>query len=223
MNALAISDARCRDAAMKMYMNTPLTKNCKFFIEGSERANDTFWNSDKTNPQRDIIVIKFLENDSCGKFIYQKRPINIIRELQNLTNFEDVVKLAENCFSEKQTLFSRLVQLINFFYDEEDGGEISIESLKSMLVFFSSIKSNFNIPSMTLNEDGTFQVNWRKNNLNLITLRFRSENFVDYLIFESSQYTEKPIVSNGNMNLFDFIDRIKNLNLAYLIENKLND
>jgi hypothetical protein len=214
MTSLTVFDARSCEAAIAMYINTPSTKDCKFFIEG---VNDTFLNNNKVESKSDIVIVKFLEDNNWGNFT------SFPDRIKNLTSIKDILKLAENCFSKKQTLFNRLVQLINFFYDEEDGGEVSIESLKSMLVFFSSIKSNFNIPSMTLNEDGTFQVNWRKNNLNLITLKFRNENFVDYLIFESSQYTEKPIVSNGNMNLFDFIDRIKSLNLAYLIENKLND
>ena len=209
MNALAISDARYFAATKIMYCNTPSTKNCQFVIQG---VNDTFLNSNKKESQSDIVIVKVLENNNWGCF--KSFPDRI----KTLTNIEDVVKLAKNCFSEKQTLFNRLVQLIHFFYDEEDEGEISIESLKSMLIFFSSIKPDFNTPSMTLNENGYFEVDWRKSNFELITLRFREENNVDYLVFKPSQYTEKPIILNNSINLFDSIELIKDLKLMHLIK-----
>jgi hypothetical protein len=164
--------------------------------------------------------ITVLDSYKTDIVIHQKKQNQLnLDALEKANNIDAVLKIAKTFFSEKQSLYHRLENLIGF-YDEEDS-EISIESLKSMLVFFSA-KSKFSSPSMTLNEDGTFQINWRKDNLNLITLRFRSENFVDFLIFKSSQYTEKPIVSNGNTTVFDFIEEIKKLNLTYLVESKLN-
>jgi hypothetical protein len=128
MNALAISDARCRDAAMKMYRNTPSTKNCKFFIDGSERTNDTFLNSNKIESQSDIVIVKVLENNNWGSFT------SFLDKIKTLTNIEDILKLSKIKFSNKQELINRVTQLIDL-YDEEDIN-ISINSLKSIFIFF---------------------------------------------------------------------------------------
>jgi hypothetical protein len=134
-----------------------------------------------------------------------------------LVDVAEVVKIAEKYFyAKKQGLVKRLNELLTL-YDESEDDDISVESLKSMLIFLSSI-GDFTMPTMTLNETGTFQINWRKSNSNLMTLRFKNNGFVDYAIFQPSQHIEKPIIINGNMNLFDFIDYIKNLNLMTLIK-----
>jgi hypothetical protein len=177
-------------------------------------------NSEKSIKEYHSLLVKKSSHVYYQAAYHAKISDKIIIELTALTNFENILALVKKYFSKKEWLIKRLVQLAEFYYEDkdEDDLDISIESLKSMIIFFIFMTDNLIPPTMTLNEDGTFQVNWRKNNLNLITLMFESENFVDYLILEPSQYTEKPIISNGSMTLFDFIERIKKLNLTYLIE-----
>ncbi len=142
---------------------------------------------------------------------------NIVEKLENLTNIEDILVFSKETFvGKKQPLVNRLIKLLDLH--DADDSEISIESLKSMLAFLIAIAINFKIPSMTLNENGIFHLNWRKDNFNLITLRFKKESSLDYVIFRPSQHIKKPIILKGCMNLFDFTQYLKRLNL-HLLEN----
>ncbi len=111
--------------------------------------------------------------------------------------------------SDKQYLFVRIKELGEMF-DEDEDSQISVDSLKSMLIFLFSL-NEFARPRLTLNENGTFQAGWRKNNNILITLRFKEDEFLDYVIFRPSNHIKKPIIFNGNMNIFDFKDNLRNL------------
>ena len=177
------------------------------------------------NTKVEILILPFTDeaNDTLSDYPYQQgQSSRIIKELEGLTNFEDILVLSSKyIFSEKQVLVNRLRELFEL-YDDDDT-DISIESLKTLLVFFSSIATDFNIPIMTLNENGIFQVSWRKSNSNLITLRFKNENLVDYVIFRPSHHIKKAIILNGSMNLFDCLEYIKDLNFMELIKGKIND
>lgn len=160
----------------------------------------------------------FVQNTNKSElFIHQRHPAKIKLELKSLVDLAEVVKIAEKYFhAKKQGLVKRLNELLTL-YDESEDDDISVESLKSMLIFLSSI-GDFTMPTMTLNETGTFQINWRKSNSNLMTLRFKNNGFVDYAIFQPSQHIENTVIINGNMNLFDFIDHINDFNLMTLIK-----
>ena len=81
-----------------------------------------------------------------------------------------------------------------YFYPKVTASEFSeVDNLRKKMEDISS-----------LNENGTFQTNWKKDNFNFITLRFKEKESVDYLIFKSSRYIKKPVILNGNMNIFDF-------------------
>jgi hypothetical protein len=208
MNALAIPDTSCFTATKIMYRNTPSTKNCQFVIQD---VNDTFLNN-KTESQSDIVIVKVLENNNWGSFT------SFSDRIKTLTSIEDILKLSKKQFSNKEELIKRVNQLIDL-YDEDDIN-ISINSLKSLFIFFAILNSNFRSPSITLNENGTFQINWKKDSINFITLRFRDLHFADYLVFKPSDYLEKPIILNGSMSLFDFVKYIKDLKLIYLIKDE---
>jgi hypothetical protein len=186
----------------------------------SDRLGTLFISS---SSKKNEILNVFKKNKLDNIEDQKKQNLLSLEDLKKSKNLDDVLKLAKTFFSERKHLSNRLEQLISFYNEEEEEeeGEISVESLKSMLVFFSE-KVKFNSPSITLSEDGIFQVNWRKDNLNLITLRFKNENSADFLIFESSQYTDKPEISNGSKTVFKLVEDIKKLNLNYLIEDKFN-
>ncbi len=158
--------------------------------------------------------VVYLEDTNPTLLLKEPKNKKTVEELKSLTNIEDLLVFSKKTFLGKQQLVNRLIELLDL-YDADDG-EISIESLKSMFTFLIVIAIDFNVPSMTLNEDGLFHLDWRKDNFNLITLRFKEENYLDYVIFRPSQHIKKPIILNGNMNLFDFIQYLKELNLHLL-------
>lgn len=144
---------------------------------------------------------------------YPKSELKHFRnELEKISSLNDVLVLSEPFFSNsKFYLFERIRDLFDLF-DEDEDSKISIDSLKSMLTFLFLI-DNFIKPRITLNENGTFQTNWKKDNFNLITLRFKEVESSDYVIFKSSKYSKKPIILNGNMSIFDFRDYLIDLGL----------
>jgi len=130
---------------------------------------------------------------------------NLRKKMEDISSLNEILLLSKSFFpNSKYYLFERIKDLSELF-DEDEGCQISVDSLKSMLVFLFLIKG-FAKPVLTLNENGTFQTNWKKDNFNFITLRFKEKESVDYLIFKSSRYIKKPVILNGNMNIFDFGD-----------------
>ncbi|QTA80672.1 Uncharacterized protein dnl_29830 [Desulfonema limicola] len=143
---------------------------------------------------------------------------NLRRNLENILSLDDIVGVSKSFFqNSKYYLFDRIKQLFDLF--DEEANKISITSLKSML-FFLILVNNFIKPTITLNENGTFQVTWKKDNFNLVTLRFKDDDFLDYVIFCPSKHVKKPIILNGNMNLFDFKDYLIKIGLYFQISER---
>ncbi len=142
----------------------------------------------------------------------EKDKSDVADILKKLHTIDELLSFCKENFADKtQNLSNRLVELLEL-HDENDN-PISVGSLKSMLAFLLLMPVGFKSPRMTLNENGTFQLNWRRDNFNLITLRFKDDHALDYVIFKPSQYCKKHIILNGYMNLFDFAEYLKNLNL----------
>ena len=134
------------------------------------------------------------------------------KKLKEVLLLNEVVVLSQSFFSDsKYYLFDRIKELFNV-YDEDEESQISVDSLKSMLTFLFLI-NRFVKPKLTLNESGTFQLSWKKDNFNLVTLRFKEEESLDYVIFRTSKHVKKPIILNGNMNIFDFKDYLIDIGL----------
>jgi len=142
-------------------------------------------------------------------------------KLKNVMNLNEALTLAESFFSDAQYLFKRIKELSDMF-DEEEDSPISIDSLKSMLTFLFLINEFFK-PILTLNESGMFHTSWKKDNNNLITLRFKEEESLDYVIFRDSRHGKKPIILNGNMNIFDFKEYLVKLYLYFEISKGKNN
>ncbi|NOQ93441.1 MAG: hypothetical protein GQ547_02265 [Methylophaga sp.] len=217
MTSLAIADAGCFEASVVMMKMADKNKDYHFSSVNNhlifEGRCDVFSlpfavANNISSPDQDEL------NDGEQNYISDKH--RFIKELENLKHLEGILNFPKNYFFENnQRIVKRLNTLINA-YDENIGA--SLESLKSMLIFLITLKINFKHPVITLNENGTFQINWKQNNLNLVTLRFKENNSVDYVIFKPSQYTKNPIVLNGNMNIFDFIEQSHGLGIVYLIQ-----
>jgi len=149
------------------------------------------------------------ENKNRKKNQYEK----FIFQLDSLLGFDDIIVFLEKRVSSNKIYLSQRIKELKELCDSEQDCDISLDSLKSMLLFIFVVK-NFSKPSLTMNESGYFQLSWRKNINNLITLRFKNEYFLDYVIFKSSRYFEKRLILNGSMNILDFIDYINALKLT---------
>jgi len=153
---------------------------------------------------------------SNPSYIYFKKDEselkNFRKTLEGVLLLNEVLVLSKSFFSDsKYYLFDRIKELFDL-YDEDEDGQISVDSLKSMLTFLFLI-NKFVKPKLTLNESGTFQIGWKKDNFNLVTLRFKEEESLDYVIFRSSRHVKKPVIFNGNMNIFDFKDFLTDMGL----------
>lgn len=133
----------------------------------------------------------------------------VINDLAKLSDIEASLTYFRNAWSGEKQLVERIIrrvtELQDLYYADyvDEESQVSIDSLKSMLMFLLML-DDFNYPVIALSEDGLFHVSWRKDNANLMTLRFKEGNFLDYVIFRPSQHVKKPIILNGSMNLFDF-------------------
>jgi hypothetical protein len=133
----------------------------------------------------------------------------VINDLAKLSDIEASLTYFRNAWSGEKQLVERIIrrvtELQDLYYADyvDEESQVSIDSLKAMLMFLLML-DDFNYPVIALSEDGLFHVSWRKDNANLMTLRFKEGNFLDYVIFRPSQHVKKPIILNGSMNLFDF-------------------
>jgi hypothetical protein len=148
----------------------------------------------------------------------------VINHLTGLSDVEAILTCFQNAWGRDKQLVERIVrrvtELQNLYYADEES-QVSMASLKSMLVFLL-ILNDFDYPVIALNEEGLFHLSWRQDHTNLMTLRFKAGNFLDYVIFRPSQYMKKPIILNGRMNLFDFESYLHQLSLhIHLLRNHL--
>lgn len=123
--------------------------------------------------------------------------------LSGKTDFFEIIEFSESEFSEAKAFVFQRLKSLNIMTDPDKDEKMSLESLKGLLVFLHSIE-NFRKPVITLNDLGYFQLNWKKDRNNLLTVNFKENYYLNYVIFMPSHYTSKRIILNGSMNIFDF-------------------
>jgi hypothetical protein len=143
-------------------------------------------------------------DDIVDLFPKPRKMPTVEHPLVQLHELNELLAFSQEIFTGQQQYLAQAVQELCRSDSEEGETTILPDSLKSMLLFLLKL-GNFKKPtSIELNENGTFQLRWKQDDSNLATLRFQKSNRVDYVIFLPSQHEERPIVLNGNMNLFDF-------------------
>jgi hypothetical protein len=144
--------------------------------------------------------------------VQEKKSISI-DEINQLSTFDEIVKYGINAIELKgDYLFNRIYELKELC-DEEEDCDLSLESLKSMFLFIGTIANISKPSSITVSESGLFYLEWEKDRNNSITMRFKKDYFLDYVIFRPSSHTSKRIILNGSMNTMDFIDYLNSLNI----------
>ncbi|MFM7405248.1 MAG: hypothetical protein ACKO3K_00890 [Cuspidothrix sp.] len=142
-----------------------------------------------------------------------KKKLIKICELEKLSTFREIVDYGFDTIRLKDDYFFNRIHELKELCDEEEDCDLSLESLKSMFLFIGTIANVSKPSSITVSESGLFYLEWEKDRNNSITMRFKKDYFLDYVIFRPSSHTSKRIILNGSMNTMDFIDYLNNLNI----------
>ncbi len=146
--------------------------------------------------------------------LFSRQPVkstesinDILQQLEYSDSVNKSVSLFQKSVSRQQSyMVEHIKTLLAMSDDDDEKIDFSVGSLNSMLLFLIKL-GNFRKPtSIELNENGTFQLRWKQDDSHLVTLRFQKNNRVDYVMFLPSKHEKRPIVLNGNINLFDFED-----------------
>lgn len=139
-----------------------------------------------------------------------------IELLEKYSTFEGLSGHLFNKIKKHQDIITnRLIYLFQTYSEENNDIEISIKSLRSLLFFLYEIE-DYAIPSITVNDLGQFNVRWKKDGSNLLSLRFKEKYELDYVIFKPSHFTEKRIILNGSMNLLDFVEYLQEIKVTFI-------
>ncbi|MBP0021918.1 MAG: hypothetical protein J7647_30725 [Cyanobacteria bacterium SBLK] len=132
--------------------------------------------------------------------------------LDNLFIFEEILNYSLNFVKLKDDYFSQRIRKLKELCDLEDDYDLSLRSLKTLCLFLGSLENISKPNSLTVSEDGLFYMRWKKDKENGLTVRFKENYFVDYVIFQPSLYINKRIILNNSMyvlDLIDYLDRLK--------------
>ncbi len=193
----------------------------------SEKREKFSYLLDKTNP-----ILKFKE-EKLGNLsyvqpnnpplLYQEYKSDNIEKPKNksikkddidkLSTFEEIFKYGINAIKLKNDYFFNRIRELKELCDSEEDYDVSLESLKTMFLFVEAVGSISKPSSLTVSESGLFYLEWKQDRNNSLTLRFKKDYFLDYVIFKPSSHTSKRIIFNGSMYVLDLIDYLNALNI----------
>ena len=167
--------------------------------------NNKFTFSDSEYGTQNVSHLGVLKN--------QSKPVN--RDiLDNLLTFEEILNYGLDFVALKDNYFSKRICELKELCDLEEDYDLSLESLKALLLFIGSLE-NISYPnSLTVSENGLFHIKWKKDRKNSVTLRFKNNYFVDYVIFKPSSHINKRIILNDSMYVLDMIDYLNDLKIT---------
>ena len=142
---------------------------------------------------------------------------DILDEIDKLSTFEKILQYGIETIKLKDDYFFKRIRELEELCAEEDDVEISLESLKSMLLFVGTLGNISKPSSLTVSDNGLFHLGWKQDKNNSITLRFKKDYFSDYVIFQPSSYLSQRIILNGSMYVLDLINYLNNLKLSLVV------
>ncbi len=151
-------------------------------------------------------------------FLPEKRvndePESLTRSLEKILDINELIHFGKRVFPEsKQYLFELLTELIEEF-DLEEGDDLSVGSLKGMLLFLYSLKK-FKEPDISISETGLFYLDWEEEMNNSLTVRFRDDFILEYSLFQPSNHTDKLNIKNGKVHVLDFKEDLSKLGIKW--------
>ncbi|WP_204103208.1 MULTISPECIES: hypothetical protein [Spirulina sp. CCY15215] len=134
-------------------------------------------------------------------------------KIDKIVTFEEILNYGLDFIKLKDDYFSKRIRELKELCDLEEDDELSLESLKTMFLFIGSLENITKPSSLTVSESGLFYLEWEKDKNDSLTLRFKKDYYLDYVIFKPSLYINKRIILNGSMYVLDMIDYINDLNI----------
>ncbi|MDF0555822.1 hypothetical protein [Kamptonema sp. UHCC 0994] len=183
----------------------------------SENKNPTYINRDTVVKSLSPLQLKSLpfvyieyksQNLETTKNKSSKRD-----EIDKLSTFEEILKYAIDAIKLKDDYFFNRIRELKELCDSEEDYDISLESLKTMFLFVEVIGSISKPSSLTVSESGIFYLEWERDKNNSITLRFKKDYFLDYVIFKPSSHINQRIILKGSMYALDLIDLLNGFNI----------
>lgn len=123
-----------------------------------------------------------------------------------------LLEYAQQRLSGVPSTFFQRIQQLHALAEVEDDMEMSPSSLRNALMFVCLLDT-FRLPSITLNDVGLLQMNWRVARDHALTVRFDDEYQISYVIFRPSHFTTRRVILNGGMYLLDFLEYLTELKL----------
>ncbi|OCR01728.1 hypothetical protein BCD67_13995 [Oscillatoriales cyanobacterium USR001] len=134
-------------------------------------------------------------------------------EIDKLSTFEEILKYGIDAINFKGDYFFNRIRELKELCDSEEDHDVSLESLKTMFLFVEAIGSISKPSSLTVSESGIFYLEWERDKNNSITVRFKKDYFLDYVIFKPSSHINQRIILKGSMYALDLIDLLNGFNI----------
>ncbi len=139
--------------------------------------------------------------------------------LKGLSDFSEIMLASKMKFPEtKKDILQRIGYLYRLF-ESEEGEALSLESLKGVLVFLYSIRG-IRKPTITLSDSGFFHLSWKKSKESALSLLFKEEFSLHYVLFMPSRSPDRRVILNGSMDLFDFKNYLSRLGVVLHLEER---
>ena len=133
-------------------------------------------------------------------------------ELEQAHTVSTLLESVQQHLPDVPLAFFQRIQQLQAFAEVEDDMEMSLASLRNALLFVCLLK-RFRVPSVTLNDVGLLQMNWRVARDQALTLRFDEAYQVSYVIFRPSHFTTKRMILSGGMYILDVLEYLTELNI----------
>ena len=181
-----------------------------------ENKNSTYLTQDTV-----VKVLSPLQLE-ISPFVYQYKSQNLETtknklskrdEIDKLSTFEEILKYGIDAIKLKDDYFFNRIRELKELCDSEEEYDISLESLKTMFLFVEAIGRISKPSSLTVSESGIFYLEWERDRNNSITVRFKKDYFLDYVIFKPSSHINQRIILKGSMYALDLIDLLNGFNI----------
>lgn len=160
-------------------------------------------------------VISYIKNEQikilCEDYEYSEVNRLFLQYFSNIKTKEEILiylrKLLPNSICDQ--VVNRLKELFIYWEEDTDSekGEISIESLKTMILFLANVPLKRE-PIITLDESGMFHCKWEKNNSISLLLVFHSDRSAEYLLTQLSDfYKDRPQIMTGSGHINEILEK----------------
>ena len=159
---------------------------------------------------------KFFKEDDYSplEIVKVKQPID---EILALNNSKDLLSfyLGYSISTIKNDVNKRIRNLVEMSEDDDSVNNALIESLKGLIAFLI-LSQDFKKPSITISDEGLFNLTWEKSHNELIIIQFENYKKVSFVIFRESDIPDDRIINRGTSDYLTLYNDINRLRLKYI-------